>query len=170
MLKPLTLWITTNWKIVKEMGIPDHLTCLLRNLFVRQEATVRTKHGTMDWFHIGKGVHRGISSSTLSTWWKELIHWKRPWCCKRLKAGGEGDDRGWDAWMVSLTQGHKFEQALEDGEVQGSLTCCSPWGCKESDMTELNWTDILGERERLHSYISYDSIFLYLFYFFISYY
>ena len=44
------------WKILKEMGIPDHLTCLLRNLYVDQEATVRTGHGTTDWFQIGKGV------------------------------------------------------------------------------------------------------------------
>ena len=44
------------WKILKEMGIPDHLTCLLRNLYAGQEATVRTGHGTMDWFQIGKGV------------------------------------------------------------------------------------------------------------------
>ena len=47
------------WKIVKEMGIPDHLTCLLRNLYAGQEATVRTGHGTMDWLQIGKGVHQG---------------------------------------------------------------------------------------------------------------
>ena len=46
--KPLTVWITINWKIVKEMGIPDHLTCLLRNLYAGQEATVRTGHGTTD--------------------------------------------------------------------------------------------------------------------------
>ena len=44
------------WKIVEEMGIPDHLTCLLRNLYAGQEATVKTRHGTMDWFQIGKGV------------------------------------------------------------------------------------------------------------------
>ena len=44
------------WKILKEMGIPDHLTCLLRNLYAGQEATVRTGHGTTDWFQIGKGV------------------------------------------------------------------------------------------------------------------
>ena len=48
--KPLTVWITINWKIRKEMGIPDHLTCLLRNLYAGQEATVRTGHGTTDWF------------------------------------------------------------------------------------------------------------------------
>ena len=52
------------WKILKEMGIPDHLTCLLRNLYSDQEATVRTGHGTTDWFQIGKGVHQGCILST----------------------------------------------------------------------------------------------------------
>ena len=59
MPKPLTMWMTANWKILKEMGIPDHLTCLLRNLYAGQEATVRTGHGTTDWFQIGKGVCQG---------------------------------------------------------------------------------------------------------------
>ena len=59
MLKAFTVWITTNWKILKEMGIPDHLTCLLRNLHAGQESTVRTGHGTTDWFQIGKGVCQG---------------------------------------------------------------------------------------------------------------
>ena len=60
MLKPLIVWITTNCKgkILKEMGIPDHLSCLLRNPYVGQEATVRTEHETTDWFQIGKGVHQ----------------------------------------------------------------------------------------------------------------
>ena len=58
MLKPMTVWITTNWKILKEMGLPDHLTCLLRNQYAHQEATSR--HGTMDWFKIGKGVHKAM--------------------------------------------------------------------------------------------------------------
>ena len=57
--KSLTVWITINWKILKEMGIPDHLTCILRNLYAGQEATVRSGHGTTDWFQIGKGVHQG---------------------------------------------------------------------------------------------------------------
>ena len=48
------------WKILKEMGIPDHLICLLRNLYAGQEATVRTGHGTTDWFQIGKGVHQAV--------------------------------------------------------------------------------------------------------------
>ena len=56
--KPLTVWITINWKILKELGIPDHLTCFLRNLYVGQEATVRIGHGT-DWFQIGKEVCQG---------------------------------------------------------------------------------------------------------------
>ena len=59
MPKPFTVWITTNWKILKEMGIPDHLNCLLRNLYADQEATVRTGHGTTDWFQIRKGVRQG---------------------------------------------------------------------------------------------------------------
>ena len=50
MPKALTVWIQTNWTILKEMGVPDHLTCLLRNLYADQEATVRTGHGTKDWF------------------------------------------------------------------------------------------------------------------------
>ena len=59
MPKPLTVWITTNWKILKEMGIPDHVTCLLRNLYAGQEETVRTGHGTRAWFQIRKGVCQG---------------------------------------------------------------------------------------------------------------
>ena len=53
------VWITTLWKILQEMRIQDHLTCLLRNLYACQEATVKTGHGTADWFQIGKGVHQG---------------------------------------------------------------------------------------------------------------
>ena len=59
MPKSSTLWITTNCRRFKEMGIPDHLTWLLRNLYAGQEATVRTGHGTRDWFQIKKGVYQG---------------------------------------------------------------------------------------------------------------
>ena len=62
------------WKILNEMGIPDHLTCLLRNLCAGQEATVRTGHGTMDWFQIWKGVHQGcIMSPCLFNFYTEYI-------------------------------------------------------------------------------------------------
>ena len=74
MPKPLTVWIRILWKILKEMGIPDHLTCLLRNLYAGQEATVRTGHGTTDWFQIGKGVCQGyILSPCLFNLYAEYI-------------------------------------------------------------------------------------------------
>ena len=63
MPKPLTVWITIHWKILKEMGIPDHLTCFLRDVCPRQEATVRIGPGTTDWFQIRKGVHQGCMLS-----------------------------------------------------------------------------------------------------------
>ena len=72
--KPLPVWITINWKILKKMEIPDHLTCLLRNLYAGQEATVRTGHGTTDWFQIGKGEHQGsILSPCLFNLYAEYI-------------------------------------------------------------------------------------------------
>ena len=74
MPKPLTVWITIKWKILKEMGIPDHLTCLLRNLYAGQEATVRSGHGTTDRFQIGKGVSQGcILSPCLFNLYAEYI-------------------------------------------------------------------------------------------------
>ena len=74
MPKPLTVWITINCKILKEMGIPDHLTCFLKNLYAGQEATVRTGHETTDWFQIGKGTHQGcILSLCLFSLYAEYI-------------------------------------------------------------------------------------------------
>ena len=74
MPKPLTVWITINWKILEEMVIPDHLTCLLRNLDAGQEATVRTGHGTTDWFQRGKGVRQGcILSPCLFNFYADYI-------------------------------------------------------------------------------------------------
>ena len=74
MPKPLTVWITRNWKILQEMGILDHLTCLLRTLYGGQEATVRTGHGTTDRFQIGKGVRQGcILSPCLFNLYAEYI-------------------------------------------------------------------------------------------------
>ena len=74
MQKPLTVWITTNWKILQQMGIPDYLTCILRSLYASQETTVRTGRGTTDWFQIGKGVCQGcILSSCLFNLYAEDI-------------------------------------------------------------------------------------------------
>ena len=60
MVKPLTVWITTIWKILQETGIPEHLTCLLRNLYAGQETTVRTGHGTVDWSKLGKEYAKAV--------------------------------------------------------------------------------------------------------------
>ena len=78
---------------------------------------------------------------------RSLTHWKRFWCWEELGAGGEGNDRGWDGWMASLTRHHwldgrEFEWTPGVGDGQGGLACCDSWGRKESDTTEwLNWTD-----------------------------
>ena len=74
MPKPLTVDHNKLWEILKEMGIPDHLICLLRNLYAGQERTVRTGHGTTDWFQIGKGVRQGcILSPCLFNLYAEYI-------------------------------------------------------------------------------------------------
>ena len=92
MLKPLTVCITANWKILKEIGIPGHLTCLLRSLNAGQEATVRTRQGTIDGFKTGKGVHQGYilspcllmymqstSSEKAMAPHSSTLAWKIPW-------------------------------------------------------------------------------------------
>ena len=121
--KPLTVWITINWKILKEMGIPDHLTCLLRNLYAGQEATVSSGHGTTDWFQIGKGVRQGCTlSPCLFNFYAEYI----------MRNAG----------LEEAQAGIKM-----DG--QGGLACSS-WGRKELDTTEqLNWTE-LSEWQEMH--------------------
>ena len=73
MLKPLIVDHNKLWKILKEIEILDHLTCLLRNLYASQEATVRTVHGTTDWFQIRKGVHQGCILSSLFDLYVEYI-------------------------------------------------------------------------------------------------
>ena len=82
------------------------------------------------------------SSSVLAIWCEELTHWKRPWCWERPKAGERGrqDEMvGWRHWL----EGHEFEQAPGVGDGQGSLACCSPWGCKELDTTQGQyWTKL----------------------------
>ena len=80
------------------------------------------------------------SSNILASWCEEPTHWKTHWCWEILKAGGEGDDRGWNGWMKTSNHhwvnGHEFEQTLGDREGQGSLARCSPWGHKEPDMNK----------------------------------
>ena len=82
------------------------------------------------------------NSNTMATWCEELTHLKRPWCWERLKAGGEGDNRGWDDWMVSPTQWTWVWVNSGVGNGQGGLACCSgvakSW-TQMSNWTELNW-------------------------------
>ena len=79
--------------------------------------------------------------NTLATWCEELTHWKRPWCWERLRAGGEGDNRGWVGWMASLTQWTKVW--VDSGSWWWTGRPGGSWGHKESDMTEpLNWTEL----------------------------
>ena len=82
-----------------------------------------------------EGLMLKLKLNNLATWCEELTYWKRSCCWERQKSGEEWDDRdkivGWHHWLT----GQEFEQALEDGEGKGSLVCCNPRCCKESDMT-----------------------------------
>ena len=83
-------------------------------------------------------------TGALSQW----THLKRPWCWERLKAGGEGYDRGWDGWMTSLTQWTWVWANSADGEEERSLMCCSPWSCKVLGITE-QVNNNLSERKKV---------------------
>ena len=88
-----------------------------------------------------EGLMLKLKLQYFAHWCEELTHLKRPWCWERLKMGGEGDDRGWGGWMASPTQWPWVRINSGVGDGQGGLACCSPWGCKELDTTELlNWT------------------------------
>ena len=83
------------------------------------------------------------NSKTLATWCEELTHWKRPWCWERLKAGGEGDERGWDYWMASPTQWTWVWASLGSWWWTGKPGVLQSTGCKELDSTEwLIWTEL----------------------------
>ena len=85
-----------SWTVVLEKTLESHWIARRSNQSILKEISPEYSLG-------GLMVKLKLSIS-LATWCKELTNWKRPWCCERLKAGGEGDDRGWDGWMASLTQ------------------------------------------------------------------
>ena len=100
--------------------------------------------GNQSWIFIGRTDTEAETPNLLATWCKELTHCKRPWYWERLKAGGEADK--WDGWMSSPTRWAWVWASSGSWWQQGNLACCSPWGHRESDMTEwqLNWTQFLS--------------------------
>ena len=133
-------WAPKNWcfwTVVLEKTLRSPLDC--------REIQPGHPKGHQPWIFIGRTDGWSWNSNTLATWCEELTHWQKSWCWERLKPGGDGDDRGWDGWVAwpTVLDRHEFEQALGVGDGQGSLVCCSPWGCKEPDMTEwqLNWRE-----------------------------
>ena len=103
------------------------------------------------WIFIGRTV---AEAETPILWPPDAKNWltgQRPWCWERLKAGGEGDNRGWDGWMASPIRWTWVGASSGDGDGQGCLVCCSPWGCKESDTTDrLKWTECLAVKLLAH--------------------
>ena len=92
-------WAPKNWYfwiVVLEKTLESPLDC-------KEIKPVHPK-GDQSWIFIGRTDAEAETPNTLATWCEELTHWKRPWCWERLMAGGEGDDRGWDGWLASLTQ------------------------------------------------------------------
>ena len=82
------------------------------------------------------------NSNTLATWWEELTHWKRPWCLERLKAGGEGDDRGWDGWMASPTQWTWVWASSGSWWWTGQPDMPAVHGVTKSQTQLSNWTEL----------------------------
>ena len=119
--KPLTLCITTNWKIMKEMWISGHLTCLLRNLYAIQEATVRIGHGTTVWFQIGKGVCQGcILSPCLFNLYAEYIMWNA-WKKHKLESRLPGE--------ISITSDIQMTPPLWQKVKRNSKASWWRWKC-----------------------------------------
>ena len=124
-------------QIKATVTLSPHLSCSLQLYSSNQSK------GCQSWVFTWKDWCWSWNSNILATWCKELFHLKRPWCWERLKAGGEGDDRGWDGWMASPTQwtwvwvnSRSWWWTGRPGVPHGS------WDHKESDTTKrLNWTE-----------------------------
>jgi len=120
------------WTMVLEKTLESPLDC--------KEIKPVNPKGNQSWLFIGR-TDAEAETPIFGHLIGRITHWKGPWCWERLKAG-EGDDRGWDGWIASLTDGHEFEQTMGVCDGQGSFTCCSPWGLNKLDTNErLNWTE-----------------------------
>ena len=124
-------WVLKNscfWTVVLEKNLESPLDCKeIQPVHLKRRSVLNIYWKDWCW---------SWNSNTLATWFKELTHWKRPWCWERLRAGGEGETEnkmvGWHHWL----DGREFEKVPGVGDGQGSLVCCSSWGHKESDTTE----------------------------------
>ena len=135
--KPLTVWFTTNGKILKEMGIPDHLICLLRNLYAGQEAAVRTGHGTMGWFQIGKGVCQGCILSPVYLIYMQSTSCKMPGCMQHKLGGNKIAGRNSDnlryADDITLVAESKELESHEESERGGRKSWLKAQHSKNED-------------------------------------
>ena len=131
-------WAPKNWcfwNVMLKKTLESPLDC--------KAIQVVNLKGNQSWIFLGK---TDAEAKTPILWspCKELTHWKRPWCSERSKAGGEGDNRGWDGWMASLTRRTWVCASSGAGDGQGSLACCSSWVSQRVGhdwVTELNWTE-----------------------------
>ena len=125
------------WTLVLEKTLESPLDC--------KEIQLVHSKGNQFWMFIWRTDVEVEIPVLLVTWCEELTHLKRPGCWERLKAGGEGDDKGWDGWMASPTRWTNFEWTPGVDDGQGGLACCNSWGLKELDTTErLNWIILLS--------------------------
>ena len=136
-------WALKNWcfwtVVLEEKTLQSPLDC-------KEIQSVHPK-GNKSWIH-WKDWCWSWNSNTLATWCKELTHWNRPWCCERLKAGGEGDDRGWDGWMASPTQW--VWASCRSWWWTGLCDVLQSMGCRVGHdwATELKWTDLARLQHR----------------------
>ena len=123
-------WAPKNWCFWTMM-----LEKTLESLLDCKEIKAVNPKGNQSWIFIGR-IDTEAETPILRPLWEELTHWKRLWYWKRLKAGREGDDRGWDGWMAPPTRWTWVWASSRSWWWMGSLVCCSPWGRKELNTTE----------------------------------
>ena len=141
MVFPVVMYGCENWTIKKAecWRIDAFELRYWRRLLRVPWAARRSNHSSVLNIH-WKDWCWSWNSNTLATWCEELTHWKRLWCWEGLRAGGEGDSRGWDGWMASPTRWTWILGTPRDEEGRGSLMCCSPWVAKSRTRLSV-WTD-----------------------------
>ena len=127
-------WVPNNWCF--------H-TVVLESPLDSKEIKLVNPKGNQPWIFIRRIV---AEADAPILWPPDAKNWlilqERPWSWGRLKVGGERDDRGWDGWMASPIWWTWVWASCGSGDGQGSLVCYSPWDCKESDATQLNWNEL----------------------------